>query len=213
MWTKKDKRPQKSEWHRVPLQRPYLCCSSWWDLVRRCPYILKKQLSWNLVKSTLFVCQSSFMENHALMPRAYKPCKPVARKGTQNLQCNRCNVFLVFITSAGIMKTAQMFSYIIQLFCFSCKIEFKWRLVIGSFKCTVVNRVQLERKMEGGSLTFPALSSHGCICFFSRKWPTHSVCKSQCLLQFSYRRNRQQYCAAVELKLEKFYENLCFGVA
>ncbi len=41
----------------------------------------------------LELSQVNFMENHALMPRAYKPCKPVARKGTQNLQCNRCNTF------------------------------------------------------------------------------------------------------------------------
>ncbi len=109
MWTKKDKRPQKSEWHRVPLQQPYLCCSSWWDLVRRCPYILKKQLSWNLVKSTLW-------KNHALMPRAYNHVN--LWQGKELKTCNATGVirFFSFHYIRRNHETAQMFSYIIQLF-------------------------------------------------------------------------------------------------
>lgn len=68
--------------------------------------------------------KSVLIENHTLIPLTSKPKASVARKGTPN---NATGVikYLVLITSAGIMTTAQMFSYMIQIPCFSCKIVFK----------------------------------------------------------------------------------------
>lgn len=140
--------------------------------------------------------QISFYRNHTLMPLTSKPKATVARKGTPN---NATGVikYSVLITSAGIMTTAQVFSYMIQIPCFSCKIVFKWRSVIGSFKCTVVNWVQLESKMEGGGREGHRLFLHSlpldAFVFSAGSDPhTHSVCKSQCLLKFAFSSNRQQ---------------------
>jgi len=61
--------------------------------------------------------KSAFIENN--VPN--KQTKGDCGKERISKQCNRCKKYLVLITSAGIMTMAQIFSYMIQIPCYSCQ--------------------------------------------------------------------------------------------